>query len=161
MNWKIQKSRIDPFLMVFALLVTAQVLFPSVLKADTLQREVAKSPAEIEAAKEQASYGRQVYPMYTPGKGAAVFYQKVARKIARFIPRNAIPGKPTSVSVRIFMDNKGNVKKVIPRGTSGSNELDMALVKASYEASPLGELPRSLKKEAKKRGIIIKLNFGG
>lgn len=91
--------------------------------------------------------------------GPPNFTDKIRTQILERLPAFALPKESLMAAVRIFMDEKGNVKKVISRGSSGNQQLDDALVKATYEIGFFGELPKDKIKEAKTTGVIIVFVF--
>jgi len=87
------------------------------------------------------------------------FVDTMKNKIFEKINSSVLPKKPTVALVRVFMDENGTVKNVMSRGSSGNDKLDDALVKATYEVQSFGQLPSSLKKEAKTTGVIVEFKF--
>lgn len=91
--------------------------------------------------------------------GPPSFTDKMRTKILERLPASILPKKSFVAAVRIFMDERGSIKKVMSRGSSGNQKLDDALVKATHEVGSFGELPKNIVREAKMTGIIIAFVF--
>lgn len=87
------------------------------------------------------------------------FYEEAEKKILSRVNASDLPRKSTDAAVRVFMDENRKVKNVMSSGYSGNSRLDEALVKAAYEVGLFEEMPKSLVKEAKATGLIMKFQF--
>lgn len=131
------------------------------IKAQTFGDSPNKSDEEWKKMKRDAGLNENSnsMPIYSTAWGARRFKEKAEKLIVERIPLFVLPKENATSAIRVLMNKDGSVIDVYIRRSSGDSRLDSAIIDATYEAGPFGQVPWQLSKEVETRGVIVDLHF--